>query len=212
MKPTLTLSLFTALLLAPLAALHAADDATLKPLERSPISNRWGKVKPTKIQVEHVTVFRGREGNLTTTWQSSIRTTGSSMPRGRSDFGTRRRPASEWSCPPPRITGGLGRHRRRLRRHGMGSLSSRTSRPAACASCPTVVSSPTPPNGSGNRMPIIPTARAGIIRFPIPPWGTRSGCGERIRVALRPASRPTTGARGRSRSSSPRSRKVTSAR
>jgi hypothetical protein len=48
--------------LAPLAALHAADDAKLKALERSPISNRWGKVKPSKIQVEHVTVFRGREG------------------------------------------------------------------------------------------------------------------------------------------------------
>ena len=59
MKPTLTSTMkhtlhiiLTTLLLAPLAALHAADDAELKSLERSPISNRWGKVKPTKIQVD----------------------------------------------------------------------------------------------------------------------------------------------------------------
>lgn len=60
MKPTLTL--ITALLLAPLGALHAAEAAKPIPLNRSPITNRWGDVKPVKIPVEHVTVFRGREG------------------------------------------------------------------------------------------------------------------------------------------------------
>ncbi|MEY3812523.1 MAG: hypothetical protein RL495_470 [Verrucomicrobiota bacterium] len=60
MKPTLPL--LAALLLAPLAPLHAADDAKPIPLKKSPITNCWGDVKPVKIPVEHVTVFRGREG------------------------------------------------------------------------------------------------------------------------------------------------------
>lgn len=51
---------------SPLQSAAAQDPVqnkpTPKPLERSPISNRWGEVKPAKIQVEHITVFRGREG------------------------------------------------------------------------------------------------------------------------------------------------------
>ena len=60
MKPTLPL--LAALLLAPMAAISAAEVAKPIPLKKSPITNCWGDVKPVKIPVEHVTIFRGREG------------------------------------------------------------------------------------------------------------------------------------------------------
>ena len=47
---------------APLTALHAAEAAKPTRLEKSPITNRWGEVTPVRIKVDHVTVFRGREG------------------------------------------------------------------------------------------------------------------------------------------------------
>ena len=85
MKPTLPL--LAALLLAPLAPLHSADDAKPIPLKKSPITNCWGDVKPVKIPVDNFIVFKGKiglgynhqpqltthQGRLIATWTMGVR-------------------------------------------------------------------------------------------------------------------------------------------